>query len=89
MKPMKYPNSDLGMWHTFAEVAEHLKFVAEAEEQRLYSQCEFYSYDDHAFEEYCNHPEIKRNKDFVAKDECWKCKFFCIPKKEKCSAKRS
>lgn len=83
MKPMKYKN-DLEMWHKFAEFAEHLKFVSEAEEQKLYSECVHYSYDDAAFEEYCKCPKIiARTKDFEAKEECWKCGFFELRKVKK------
>ena len=74
---MKYKN-DLEMWHNFLTVAKEMAFVAQAELHKLQFQCEFYSWDDGAFEEYCNCPEIRRKKDFVADDECWKCKFFKI-----------
>lgn len=83
MTPMRYKNGDLGMWHKFAEFAEHLKFVAEAEEQSLYSLCASYSFDDSAFEEYCNEERIKRTKDFSAKDECWKCPFYSPKEKRR------
>jgi len=77
MRPMKYKyKNDLEMWHKFAEFAEHIKFVAEAEEYTLYSKCAYYSWDDYAFEEYCNCDKIERSKDFEAKEECWKCPFY-------------
>lgn len=81
VKPMKYPNSDLGMWHKFAEMAEHLKFVAEQQEISLYSKCKFFGYDDEAFEHHCNQDELeakrqKKQRDFSPKEECWKCKFY-------------
>lgn len=81
IKPMNYKNGDLGMWHTFAEVAGHLKFVAEIQEQMLYSECKFYSYDDSAFEEYCHNEKITRTKDFEAKGECWGCTFYQLQEK--------
>ena len=73
MKPMKYKNGDLGMWHHFAEVAEHIKFVSESQEITLIGLCKFYSWDNEAFEEYCNCPSIERKKDFDSKNECWNC----------------
>ncbi len=85
IRPMHYKNGDLGMWHSFGLMAEHLKFVAQAEEQTLYSLCESYSYDDSAFEEYCNQEKIERSKDFHASEECWKCPYYRV--REKKSAK--
>lgn len=85
---MKCKN-DLEMWHKFAEFAEHLKFVAEAEEQALYSQCIHYHFNRESFEEHCNCDKIERNKDFEAKNECWKCPFYTMvyTMKEKKEAK--
>ena len=72
---MKY-RTDLEMWHSFMTVAREMAFVSQAELHRLQGECRFYSWDGQAFEEYCNCPEIKRKNDFVADEECWKCKFF-------------
>jgi len=82
LRPMRYKNSDLGMWHAFGLFAEHLAFVAQTEEQSLYSKCESYSYDDGAFEEYCNQEKIKRTKDFHAEDECYKCLYYRLREKK-------
>jgi hypothetical protein len=79
MSKMSFKN-DIEMWHKFADFAEHLKFVAHAQEQKLYSQCVFYSYDDAAFEEYCNNEKIIRRIDFEACNECWKCPFYATKK---------
>lgn len=68
--------SDLELWHKFVGFAGWLLLVAKGEEQSLYSKCMHYHYDNDAFEEYCNCPQIKRTKDFKADDECWKCKWF-------------
>jgi hypothetical protein len=68
--------SNVELWHKFVGFAGWLLLTAKGEEQSLYSKCVHYSYDDDAFEEYCNCPQIKRMKDFKADDECWKCKFF-------------
>ena len=79
---MKYKN-DLEMWHSFLTVAKDIAFVAQAELHRLQRECKFYSWDDGAFEEYCNHPEIKRKGDFHADDECWKCILFKYNKRRR------
>jgi hypothetical protein len=79
MSKMSFKN-DIAMWHKFAEFADHLKFVANAQEQTLYSLCEFYSYDDAAFEEYCKNEKIIRRIDFDARSECWKCRFYAMKK---------
>lgn len=76
VRPMKHKNSDLGMWHGFRVMADHLQFVAQTEEQKLYSTCESYHYDDSAYEEECSQEKIMRKKDFDASEECWKCKFY-------------
>lgn len=76
LRPFKFRNGDLGMWHNFGVMAEHLQFVAQAEEQNLYSKCESYHYDDSAYEEECSQEKITRKKDFDASDECWKCQFY-------------
>jgi len=78
---MKYRN-DLEMWHRFLVVAKEIAFVAQAEMHKLQMECKFYSWDNGAFEEYCNHPEIDRKRDFIADDECWKCKFFTTKESE-------
>jgi len=83
MKPMQYSNGDLGMWHMFAETAEHIKFVAESQERTLISECHFYSYDNGACEEYCNCEKIVRSSDFISKEECWKCPHYSSTNKEK------
>jgi len=79
MKPMKYKN-DLQMWHKFAEFADHLKFVAKAQEQTLYSECVHYHWDNDAFEEDCNNGNIVRKEDFDAQAECWNCPFYFTQK---------
>lgn len=76
MKPMKYKNSDLGMWHHFAEIAEQMKFVAENQENSLINLCKFYSWDNKVFEEYCNQEKIERKKDFDSRKECYKCPYY-------------
>lgn len=76
MKPMKYKSSDLGMWHHFAEVAEQMKFVAKTEEHHLIGECDYYSWDNEAFEENCNCEQIKRKKDFDSDKECFKCSYY-------------
>jgi len=75
--------NDLEMWHKFVGFAAWLMMIARIEEQRLYEQCIHYSYDDEAYEEYCNCKEIDREikegplqgvpKDFDASEECWHC----------------
>jgi hypothetical protein len=93
MKPMKYKNSDLGMWHHFAEVAEQMKFVAKAQEDSLIGKCQFYSWDNEAFEEYCNCEKLEgkhkgfgtkrgHGGDFDSKLECWKCPFYSQQKEK-------
>ena len=67
---------DLQMWHMLGEYARWMHFIAETEEQHEYEKCKHYSYDDDAFEEYCNCVKIKRKKDFNAKDECYRCKYY-------------
>jgi len=74
---MKYKN-DLDMWHKFAEFADHLRFVAEDQERRLFEKCKSYEYDDEAYEEYCNQEKIVRQGDFSARRECWKCPYYQI-----------
>jgi len=78
MKPMNYKNSDLGMWHHFADVAEQLQFVAKAEEDKLIGLCVHYHWDDEAFEEECNCESITRKKDFDSRKECWKCPSYSV-----------
>jgi len=74
---MKYKN-DLEMWHSFLVVTKEIAFVAQAELHRLQGKCKFYSWDNRAFEEYCNHPMIKRKGDFDSDKECYKCKFYGV-----------
>lgn len=75
MKTMPFKH-DLEMWHKFAEYSGWIKFVSEAKEISLINLCVFYSWDSGAFEEYCNCKQIERKKDFVSKEECWKCPFY-------------
>jgi hypothetical protein len=72
---MKF-KSDLEMWHKFVEFAEYLKFAASCQEDQLISRCVFYHWDNDAFEEYCDCPDISRSGDFKSKKECWKCPFY-------------
>lgn len=72
---MKYIQTDLAYYHQAQKELKKMQQFFEFLEIREIPQCNFYSYDDEAFEEYCNHPEIKRDKDFDSRQECWKCKF--------------
>ena len=72
---MKFKH-DLEMWHMFKEFAERLKEVAEFSEIRLINLCKNYKWDGEASEEYCHHPDIRREGDFDSKNECWKCPYF-------------
>jgi len=75
MKKMPF-KTDLEMWHKFAEFGECIKFVSEAQEIGLINLCVYYSWDSGACEEYCHCERIGRKKDFVSKEECWKCPFY-------------
>jgi len=76
---MEFKN-DLEMGHKYAEMLKLMQKTAEFEEIRLYQQCVFYEYDVGACEEYCKHPKILRAKDFMAKEECYKCSHFTVRK---------
>lgn len=78
---MKFRN-DLEMWHKYREMAEHFVKTAKFQEIRLINECKFYVFDD-SFEEYCRCEEVKRKGDFYSGEECWKCKFYEMSKKEK------
>lgn len=67
--------SNLRDFHELKEACKKASEVFAYLELDAIPHCEFYSYDDGAFEEYCNCEEIVRTKDFESVKECWQCKF--------------
>ena len=74
--------------HKLKENAQRTKEYFEFLELMEIPKCIFYSYDNRAFEEYCNCEEMEKKrgvipntipvsipKDFDSKEECWQCKF--------------
>ncbi len=76
--------TDLAYYHQAQEDLKKMQQCFEFLEIHEIPHCRFYSYDYGAFEEYCNHPEIKRDGDFNSRQECWKCEY----RKEKSRTKQ-
>ena len=75
-RPKMHFRNDLEMWHRFIDFGRWVTLAAQMQETELYSLCVHYSYDDGAFESYCNCPTIQRHGDFQPGEECWKCQFY-------------
>ena len=78
---MEFRN-DLEKWHKYREMAEHFAKTAKFQEIHLINECIFYVFDN-SFEEYCRCKKVKRKGDFHSEEECWKCEFYEMSKREK------
>lgn len=65
--------TDLAYYHEAHEQLKKMLQFFDFLELHEIPRCKFYSYDSGACEEYCSNQEIKRDKDFDAKQECWQC----------------